>query len=95
MATQVIWRGDDVNGFYTSHLVTGTGRHTQEGDYGIAETVQNLAKHLKLETIAEGVETPEQHRKLLALGCEDGQGYLFSKPLTEQDFEQFLRKSFD
>ena len=70
-----------------------SGSAAQEGDYGIAETVLNLAKHLKLETIAEGVETPEQHRKLLALGCEDGQGYLFSRPLAEQDFEQFLRKS--
>ncbi len=34
MATQVIWRGDDQDGFYTSHLVTGSGRHTQFGPYG-------------------------------------------------------------
>ena len=34
MATQVVWRGDDVDGFYTSHLVTGSGRHTQFGPYG-------------------------------------------------------------
>lgn len=34
MATQVIWRGDDLNGFYTSHLVTGVGRHTQHGHLG-------------------------------------------------------------
>ncbi len=34
MATQVIWRGDDVEGFYTSHYVTGSGRHTQDGIYG-------------------------------------------------------------
>ncbi len=34
MATQVIWRGNDVDGFYTSHLVTGAGRHTQDGPYG-------------------------------------------------------------
>ena len=34
MATQVVWRGNDVDGFYTSHLVTGTGRHTQAGPYG-------------------------------------------------------------
>jgi predicted ester cyclase len=33
-ATQVIWRGNDVEGFYTSHLVTGSGRHTQWGAYG-------------------------------------------------------------
>lgn len=34
MATQVIWNGNDVDGFYTSHLVTGSGRHTQFGHYG-------------------------------------------------------------
>ena len=34
MATQVIWGGDDKAGFYTSHLVTGSGRHTQHGHYG-------------------------------------------------------------
>jgi predicted ester cyclase len=34
MATQVIWSGDDRSGFYTSHFVTGSGRHTQPGPYG-------------------------------------------------------------
>ena len=34
MATQVIWRGNDVDGFYTSHYVTGAGRHTQPGAFG-------------------------------------------------------------
>ncbi len=34
MATQVVWGGNDVEGFYTSHLVTGSGRHTQHGSYG-------------------------------------------------------------
>jgi predicted ester cyclase len=34
MATQVIWRGNDVDGFYTSHLVTGVGKHTQYGHFG-------------------------------------------------------------
>ena len=34
MATQVIWRGNDIDGFYTSHLVTSTGRHTQHGHFG-------------------------------------------------------------
>ncbi|WP_226782478.1 ester cyclase [Oceaniglobus trochenteri] len=34
MATQVIWNGNENDGFYTSHLVTGTGRHTQPGIYG-------------------------------------------------------------
>ncbi len=36
MATHVIWNGNDTDGFYTSHLVTGTGRHTQNGHFGPA-----------------------------------------------------------
>lgn len=36
MATHVIWGGNDQDGFYTSHLVTGTGRYTQNGHYGPA-----------------------------------------------------------
>ena len=34
MATQVIWRGNEDEGFYTSHLVTGSGRHTEPGLFG-------------------------------------------------------------
>lgn len=34
MGTQVIWNGNDQEGFYTSHLVTGSGRHTQHGHFG-------------------------------------------------------------
>ncbi len=36
MATHVVWNGDDKDGFYTSHLVTGSGRYTQNGHYGPA-----------------------------------------------------------
>lgn len=36
MATQVVWKGNDKDGFYTSHLVTGTGRHSQNGPLGPA-----------------------------------------------------------
>jgi predicted ester cyclase len=36
MGTQVIWKGNDVDGFYTSHFVTGSGRHSQSGQFGDA-----------------------------------------------------------
>lgn len=52
MATQVIWNGNDEDGFYTSHLVTGTGRHTQPGIYGkptgrtfVARTIADCMIH--------------------------------------------------
>lgn len=52
MATQVIWNGNDKDGFYTSHLVTGSGRHTQPGVYGkptgrtfVARTIADCMIH--------------------------------------------------
>ncbi len=47
----------------------------------LVRTVVAMAKALGLSVTAEGIETPAQLAHLKALGCENGQGYLFSKPL--------------
>ncbi|MFP4103196.1 sensor domain-containing protein, partial [Coleofasciculus sp.] len=49
----------------------------------IIRTIITLAHSLRMDVIAEGVETPEQLTELKRLNCEQGQGYLFSKPLTK------------
>jgi diguanylate cyclase (GGDEF)-like protein len=49
---------------------------------GIVGTIVSLAHSLKLDVIAEGVETAAQLVQLQALGCEHVQGYYFSKPIT-------------
>ncbi|MEQ9480693.1 EAL domain-containing protein [Coleofasciculus sp. F4-SAH-05] len=49
----------------------------------IIRTIITLAHSLKMDVIAEGVETLEQLTELKLLNCEQGQGYLFSKPLTK------------
>ena len=59
-------------------------------DFSIAGMVLQLAGQLGLESIAEGVETQAQYERLLQLGCGDGQGYFFSKPLTCDQFEAYL-----
>ncbi len=56
----------------------------------IVTAVSHLGVKLNLEVIAEGVETPEQQQFLVDAGCTQMQGFLFSKPLTEEKLEQLL-----
>ena len=59
----------------------------------IAEVVLAMARSLKLEVIAEGVETQSQLEILNKLGCTGYQGYLFSKPLSVQAITSLLRRA--
>ena len=59
-------------------------------DAAIVKTIITLAQNLNLKTIAEGVETPEQSRILIDFGCDEMQGFLFSKPLAAEALEKFL-----
>jgi len=57
-------------------------RLTKDDNSGeIVKTVINLAKTLKMATIAEGIETTDQAEYLQRIGCEAAQGYLFAKPV--------------
>jgi EAL domain-containing protein (putative c-di-GMP-specific phosphodiesterase class I) len=56
----------------------------------IIETIVTLAHQLGMKAIAEGVETPEQLNQLVALKCDEAQGYLFSKPLEREAAEAFM-----
>ena len=56
----------------------------------IVKTIITLAHTLKMDAIAEGIETPEQLKQLKTLGCEYGQGYLFAKPMPAKDTEVML-----
>ncbi len=58
----------------------------------IVRVIITLAHNLGMDVIAEGVENIEQLALLQALGCECGQGYLFSKPLDSEAAAAFLEK---
>ena len=62
--------------------------NTENGE--IVRTVIALAKALNLKVVAEGIESVHQFHQLRILGCEYGQGYLFSKPLPVADIERLL-----
>lgn len=63
---------------------------TTDSDNAIVRTISTLARNLGMEVIAEGIETEEQYRQLRALGCEYGQGYLFSQPVNTESVLHLL-----
>ena len=67
----------------------GRNRHNLE----IVRTIALLAQNLRLDVIAEGVETPEQLAQLRAIGCGYAQGFLFSRPLTADNVRRLLAEN--
>ena len=61
------------------------------GDMEIAAAIIALARNLRLEVLAEGVETPEQLAFLRAHGCDSYQGYLFSPPVPAERIGALLK----
>ena len=62
-------------------------------DSAIVGTIITLAHTLGLRVTAEGIETPAQRALLQELGCDEGQGYLFARPLAPPDFAALLAQS--
>ncbi len=65
---------------------------SDRGDAAIVQAVIQLGHVLGLVVTAEGVETSEQLTFLRRHGCDEGQGFYFSKPLPPEQFEELLRK---
>jgi EAL domain-containing protein (putative c-di-GMP-specific phosphodiesterase class I) len=56
----------------------------------IVRAVVGLARSLGITTIIEGIETKEQLAGAKADGCDEGQGFLFAKPMPEREIPAFL-----
>ncbi|NVM77103.1 diguanylate cyclase (GGDEF)-like protein/PAS domain S-box-containing protein [Duganella sp. SG902] len=65
---------------------------TNSADAAIALSVISLAHNLNMRVIAEGVETREQVRFLTERGCDEMQGYYFSRPVNAESFTALLRE---
>lgn len=64
-----------------------TGVPSDDTDSAIVRAIISLARSLKLRIVAEGIEHPEQRAYLIDQGCEEGQGFLFSKPLPAVEID--------
>ncbi|WP_448096410.1 putative bifunctional diguanylate cyclase/phosphodiesterase [Luteibacter yeojuensis] len=67
-----------------------TGLPMNANDVAITEAMVAIARSLDLHTIAEGIETEGQHEFLLRAGCQEGQGFLYSRPLPPDEIERLL-----
>ena len=61
-------------------------------DLVLCQAIIIMAHKLGLKVVAEGVETEEQRQLLAIAGCDYGQGYLFSKPVSADDFSSLLSR---
>jgi len=61
-------------------------------DTSIVGTIISLAQALRLKVVAEGVETEQQAQLLRLLRCDQGQGFLFSRPVPAEEIEALLKK---
>ncbi len=64
----------------------------QEDASAIVRSIINLAQNMKITTLAEGIEHHEQEKFLAEYGCEQGQGYLYAKPMSLKDLRRWIQK---
>jgi diguanylate cyclase len=62
-----------------------------ENDAVIVRSTIDLGRNLGLRVVAEGVETAEAWRQLVALGCDIAQGYYLSRPIPAAELAAWLR----
>ncbi|SFB74775.1 GGDEF domain-containing phosphodiesterase [Butyrivibrio sp. YAB3001] len=62
-----------------------------EVSYMVMINLIKIIKSLKKEIVAEGIETGEQARQLIKLGCDHIQGFFYARPMPKEQFLQFLK----
>jgi diguanylate cyclase len=68
--------------------------NSTDEDLALPRAIVALGRALNLQTIAEGIETPEQLSQLRAMVCDQAQGYYFAKPLWADEAERLLEKRY-
>jgi diguanylate cyclase len=72
-------------------FVDGIGRGREAT--ALANAIVKPSHTLRLHTVAEGIEEAEQATQLASLGCQDGQGYHFARPLITEAMTELLART--
>lgn len=64
---------------------------TEQHDAAVVRAIIQIGNDVGLEIIAEGIETPEQEARLIEMGCQQGQGFLYGKALPASGFKKLLQ----
>jgi EAL domain-containing protein (putative c-di-GMP-specific phosphodiesterase class I) len=67
--------------------------HTNKGNLEIVRAIIRLAHSLRLNVVAEGVEQSVHRQLLSSMGCDFGQGYFFSRPVSAESLQRLLGES--
>ena len=70
-----------------------TGLDDDANNLTLVRSILRLARDLRLQTVAEGIEQAHLAEELHRLGCDKGQGYWFSRPLPAADLQELLRST--
>ena len=72
-----------------------SGMPEREGSTHLVETILGMARSLKLDVVAEGIETKEQRDELAAMGCPFGQGFYFGRPTDRESTDKAIHQELD
>lgn len=61
----------------------------------VVRSAISMARELGMTSVAEGIETAEAYNFLIAHGCDEAQGYFIARPMTLEDFKQFIGQDHD
>jgi len=64
---------------------------SNSSDQQLVGTIVLMAHNFKCSIVAEGIETVEQAKLLVQMACNEGQGFLFSRPITQNEFEELVQ----
>ncbi|MDN3652955.1 EAL domain-containing protein [Thalassotalea ponticola] len=64
--------------------------HTSQKGHNLVRSIVDIAHTLELKVVAEGVETESELNKLKQMNCDELQGYLYSRPLPSDEFDNYL-----